>query len=92
MKAELPTCCFRSTFTLNNVVSVLGENQLDDSQLKDNEMEVVVWPPDEGGIADEDSDMPDDEATGTFIRLPRRILNAEAEMPSFAGIAPVLQH
>ena len=88
MKAELPTCCFRCRFTLNDVLSALEENQLDDSQLEDDEIEVVVLPPDEGGITDEDSDMSDDEATGTFIHLPRRILNAEAETPSLACTVP----
>ena len=88
MKAELPTCCFRCRFTLSDVLSAQEENQLDDSQLEDDEIEVVVLPPDEGGITDEDSDMSDDEATGTFIHLPRRILNAEAETPSLACTVP----
>ena len=61
---------------------------MDDSQLEDDEIEVVVLPPDEGGITDEDSDMSDDEATGTFIHLPRRILNAEAETPSLTCTVP----
>ena len=32
--------------------------------------------------------MSDNEATGTFIYLPRCILNAEAETPSLAHIVP----
>ena len=88
MKAELPTCCFRCRFTLNDVLSALEENQLDDSQLEDDEIKVVVLPPDEGGITDKDSDMSDGEATGTFIHLPRRILNAEAETLSLACTVP----
>ena len=47
-----------------------------------------MLPPDEGGFTDEGSDMSDDEATGTFIHLSRRILNAEAETPSLACTAP----
>ena len=50
MKAELPTSCFRSRFTLNDVLSALEEIQFDDSQLEDDEIEVVVLPQDEGGI------------------------------------------
>ena len=72
MKDELQTCCFRSRFTLNDVLSALEEDQLDDSQLEDDEIEVAVLPPDEGqgGITDEDSDMSDVEATGAFVHLP----------------------
>ena len=47
-----------------------------------------MLPPDERGITDEDSDLSDDEATGTFIHLPRRILNAEAETSSLACTVP----
>ena len=63
MKAEILTCCFRSRFTLNDVLSVLEEDQLDDSHFKDDEIEVAVLPSDEGQseITDEDSDMSDDE-------------------------------
>ena len=82
--AELPTCWFRSRFTLNHVLSALEENQLYDSQPKHDEIEVVVLPPHE----DEDSDMCDDGATSNFIHLPRHILKAEAETPSPAGTAP----
>ena len=86
MKAELLTCCFRSRFTLNDVLSALEEDQLDNSKFEEDEIEVAVLPPDEGqdGITDEDSDIFDDEATGAFVHLPCRILNAEAETPSLA--------
>ena len=52
---------------------------MNDSQLERNEIEVAWLPPDEGGITDEGLDMSGDEATGTFIHLPRGNLNVEAE-------------
>ena len=73
---------------MNDVLSALEENQLDDSQLEYDEIEFVVLSPDEGGITDEDSDMSDDKATGIFIHLPCRILNDEAETPSLACTVP----
>ena len=73
---------------MNDVLSAQEKNQLDDSQLEDDEIEVVVLPPDEGGITHGDSHMSDDDATDTFIHLPRRILNAVAETPSLACTVP----
>ena len=61
---------------------------MNESQFEKNQIKVTVLPPDEGGITDEDSDMSDDEATGTFIHLPRRSLNAEAETPGLASTSP----
>ena len=86
MKAELLKYCFCSRFTLDDVLSALEKDQLDDSQFEDDEIEVAALPPDEdqGGITDEDSDMSDNEATGAFVHLSCRILNAEAETPSLA--------
>ena len=56
MKAELLTCCFCFRFTLNEVLSALEEDQVDDSQFEDYKIEVAVLPPDKGrgGITDED--------------------------------------
>ena len=70
---------FRST--LNEVLAELEENQFDEnlSDTSENEIDVAVLPPVENGVTDEDSDNSDDEVVGSFLHLPRRILNSEAE-------------
>ena len=68
-------------FTLNEVLTELEENQFDEnlSDTSENEIDVAVLPPVENGVTDEDSDNSDDEVVRSFLHLPRRILNSEAE-------------
>ena len=68
-------------FTLNEVLTELEENQFDKnlSDTSENEIDVAVLPPVENGVTDEDSDNSDDEVVGSFLHLPRHILNSEAK-------------
>ena len=68
-------------FTLDEVLTELEENQFDEnlSDTSENEIDVAVLPPIENGVTDEDSDNSDDEVVGSFLHLPRRIMNSEAE-------------
>ena len=75
-------------YTLNEVLSALEENDREFSNHSEvaAEITISILPPEEEGITDEDSDGSDDEITGDFTHLPRRILNSTAHTSSEVDI------
>ena len=65
-------------FTLNEVLISLKENELNASK-NEHKVQVTLLLPSENGLTDQDSNNSDNEVTGTFMHLPRRILTTEAE-------------
>ena len=75
-------------YTLNEVLSALEENDREFSNHSEvaAEITISILPPEEEEITDEDSDGSDDEITGDFTHLPRRILNSTAHTSSEVDI------
>ena len=75
-------------YTLNEVLSALEENDREFSNHSKvaAEITISILPPEEEGITDEDSDGSDDEITGDFTHLPKRILNSTAHTSSEVDI------
>ena len=64
-------------FTLNEVLTSLEKNELDASEDK-HEVQATLLPPSADGLMVKDSDDSDNEVTGAFLHLRRRILTTEA--------------
>ena len=65
-------------------MTVLEKNSLNFTE-DGPDVEIAIVPPQEEGVTDMDSDDSDNEVTGTFLHLPRRILNTEAETTALSN-------
>ena len=65
-------------------MTVLEENSLNFTE-DGPDVEIAIVPPQKEGVTDVDSDDSDNEVTGTFLHLPRRILNRETETTDFSN-------